>query len=216
MAFGIVVSRTLGVVREQVLAFYFGGGVLADAWGAATRIPGALQSLLGEGTLSASFVPVYARLLQQGREHEAARVARSVLGLLAAAAGFLALAGYLAAPWLVALFASGFDEGRGRDDHDLVAVVLSHVGGARAVRMDAGNPEQPRPLLHGIRGAGALERVHRRGRGRGSRLGPARREPDDRDGLGRRGGGRASDRVSVAFRLSAPAGGGPGRAAPAA
>lgn len=112
VAFGIVVSRTLGVVREQVLAFYFGGGVLADAWGAATRIPGALQSLLGEGTLSASFVPVYARLLQQGREHEAARVARSVLGLLAAAAGFLALAGYLAAPWLVALFASGFDEGR--------------------------------------------------------------------------------------------------------
>ncbi len=112
VAFGIVVSRMLGIVREQVLAFYFGGGALADAWAAATRIPGALQSLLGEGTLSASFVPVYARLLQQGREDEAARVARSVLGLLAAAAGLLALVGYLAAPWLVALFVSDFDEYR--------------------------------------------------------------------------------------------------------
>lgn len=110
MASGIVVSRAFGLVRDQVFAFYFGAGHLADAWRAAARIPGVLQSMLGEGTLSASFVPVYVRLLQQGREADAARVARSVLGLLAAVAGALAVAGYLAAPWLVAALMPGFDD----------------------------------------------------------------------------------------------------------
>lgn len=114
VASGIIASRALGVVRELVFANYFGAGRLADAWAAATRIPGALQSLLGEGTLSASFVPVYVRLLEQGREQEAARLARSVFGLLAAAAGSLALAGYAAAPWLAAAVAPGFDDDTSR------------------------------------------------------------------------------------------------------
>ncbi len=114
VASGIIVSRALGVVREQVLAHYFGVGRLMDAWGVATRIPGALQNLLGEGTLSASFVPVYVRLLEQGREKDAARLARSVFGLLAASAGGLALAGHVAAPWLAAAVAPGFDDATAR------------------------------------------------------------------------------------------------------
>lgn len=114
VASGIIVSRALGVVREQVFAHYFGVGRLADAWAAATRVPGALQSLLGEGTLSASFVPVYVRLLEQGREEDAARLARSVFGLLAASAGGLALAGHAAAPWIAAAVGPGFDDATSR------------------------------------------------------------------------------------------------------
>lgn len=114
VASGIIVSRALGAVREQVFAHYFGVGRLADAWAAATRIPGALQSLLGEGTLSASFVPVYVRLLEQGRDEDAARLARSIFGLLAASAGALALAGHAAAPWLAEAVAPGFDDATSR------------------------------------------------------------------------------------------------------
>ncbi len=122
VASGIVVSRALGLVRDQVFAYYFGAGALADAWRAAARVPGALQSLLGEGTLSASFVPVYVRLLQQGREEDAARVARSVLGLLAATAGALAVAGYVASPWLVAVCFPGFDAPTARTSVDLLRI----------------------------------------------------------------------------------------------
>ena len=80
VAAGIFVSRVFGFARQVVFAHHFGTGALADAWGAALRIPNVLQNLLGEGTLSASFIPVYARLLEEGREEEAGRVAGALTG----------------------------------------------------------------------------------------------------------------------------------------
>ena len=106
-ASGILVSRLLGFARESAVAHFFGTGYLADSWRAAVQIPNVIQNLLGEGSLSASFVPVYVRLLQEGREEDAGRVAGAVLGLLATAAGGLALLGAAAAPWLLVLV-SGF------------------------------------------------------------------------------------------------------------
>lgn len=108
VAAGILVSRVLGLVRESVFAHYFGNGALADAWRAGLRIPNVIQNLLGEGSLSASFIPVYVRLLEEGREREAGRVAGAVLGLLCLVAGLLAAAGVWSAPFLAAVVAPGF------------------------------------------------------------------------------------------------------------
>ena len=72
---GIFSSRILGLVRERVLATYFGTGLHADVFSAGMRLPNVLQNLLGEGTLSASFIPAYSALLGQGRTEEAGRVA---------------------------------------------------------------------------------------------------------------------------------------------
>ena len=54
---GIFSSRVVGLVRERVLATYFGTGLHADVFSAGLRLPNVLQNLLGEGTLSASFIP---------------------------------------------------------------------------------------------------------------------------------------------------------------
>ena len=108
VAAGIFVSRLTGLLRERAVAHYFGTGGLVDVWRAALRIPNILQNLLGEGSLSASFIPVYVRLLDEGREEEAGRVAGAVLGLLAVAAGLLAAAGVWAAPLLARVIAVGF------------------------------------------------------------------------------------------------------------
>jgi hypothetical protein len=64
---GILLSRIAGLVRERVTAHYLGTSPAAGALKAALRIPNILQNLLGEGVLSASFVPVYARLLAAGQ-----------------------------------------------------------------------------------------------------------------------------------------------------
>ncbi|NJD19477.1 MAG: murein biosynthesis integral membrane protein MurJ, partial [Gemmatimonadetes bacterium] len=101
---GIFLSRLFGFVRERVFAHWFGAGDLADAWRAALRLPNVLQNLLGEGTLSASLIPVYADLLEQGREEEAGRFAGAALGILTAVAACLALGGILLAPVLVKIF----------------------------------------------------------------------------------------------------------------
>ncbi|HEX9633190.1 MAG TPA: lipid II flippase MurJ, partial [Gemmatimonadales bacterium] len=82
VAAGILVTRILGFVRERVFAHYFGNGELADAFRAAYRIPNAIRNLLGEGTLSASFIPVYAGLIERGETEAARRVAGTIASLL--------------------------------------------------------------------------------------------------------------------------------------
>jgi putative peptidoglycan lipid II flippase len=109
VAAGIFLSRIAGLVREIFFARFFGTSVAADAWRAASRMPNVLQNLLGEGTLSASFIPEYSKLLEEGREEEAGRLAGAIFALLVAAAGALALAGVVLAPILVSLFTPGFD-----------------------------------------------------------------------------------------------------------
>ncbi|MCU0623809.1 MAG: murein biosynthesis integral membrane protein MurJ [Gemmatimonadaceae bacterium] len=108
VATGILGSRLAGLVRQRVSAYYLGNSDAADAFAFAFRVPNVLQNLLGEGVLSASFVPVYAGLLARGDEEEAGRVAGAVAGLLAAAMSVLVLLGMLAAPVLVAVLAPGF------------------------------------------------------------------------------------------------------------
>jgi putative peptidoglycan lipid II flippase len=111
---GIFLSRIAGLLRERVFAHYLALSPAAGAFRAAMRIPNLLQNLLGEGVLSASFIPVYARLRAEGRHDDASRVARAVGSLLALVASALALAGVLAARPLVDLLAPGF-QGTTRD-----------------------------------------------------------------------------------------------------
>ncbi|MGH7529710.1 MAG: murein biosynthesis integral membrane protein MurJ [Gemmatimonadales bacterium] len=108
VAAGILVTRVLGYVRERVFAYYFGNGAAADAFRAALRIPNALRNLLGEGTLSASFIPVYAALNERADKTAARALAGAVLGLLLLASGVLAIIGIAFAPGITALVAQGF------------------------------------------------------------------------------------------------------------
>ena len=58
VAAGILLSRLAGLVRQSVFGHYLGTSDAADAYNAAFKIPNFLQNLLGEGVLSASFIPV--------------------------------------------------------------------------------------------------------------------------------------------------------------
>lgn len=99
----------LGYVRERAFAHYLGNGAVADACRAALRIPNVVRNLLGEGTLSASFVPAYAALNERADPRAARALAGAILGLLALAAAGMALLGILFAPALTALVAPGFE-----------------------------------------------------------------------------------------------------------
>ncbi len=108
VAAGILLSRILGLVRNRVFAHYFGTSAAADAFNAAFKLPNFLQNLFGEGVLSASFIPVYVKLLQQDRD-EARRVALAVGSLLALGISIVVLIGVLVTPVLVTIFTPGFD-----------------------------------------------------------------------------------------------------------
>jgi putative peptidoglycan lipid II flippase len=119
---GILLSRILGLVRERVFAHYLGISVEAAAFRAAQRIPNFLQNLLGEGVLSASFIPVYAELLARGDEEEADRLAGIIFGVLALLTSLLVAAGVTLAPLLLSAVASGF-QGESRE----LALVLLRI-----------------------------------------------------------------------------------------
>ena len=124
VAAGILASRVAGLVREGVFAHFFGASGVADAWRAALRMPNFLQNLLGEGSLSASFIPIYSELLEEGREEDASRLAGAILGLLTLTAGLLAVLGILLAPILVAVIFAGFDPERQATTVGLVRILF--------------------------------------------------------------------------------------------
>src|SRR5258708_35603145 len=125
---GILISRIVGVIRQRVFAYYFGNSLAADAFTASFRIPNFLQNVFGEGALSASFIPVYARLLAQGDKKEASRVADAVLTLLALATSLIVLVGVLTTPFFVGLFAYSFDESTRALTIQLVRILFPGAG----------------------------------------------------------------------------------------
>ena len=122
---GVVLSRLSGVAREAVLGAFLGTRASADAFGAALRIPKLLQNLLGEGALSAAFIPVYAQVLADGDEEKAGRLAGAVAGLLAVLTGGLVLLAIVLAEPLTWVVAPGFSGVR----HDLTVVLIRIMAG---------------------------------------------------------------------------------------
>jgi putative peptidoglycan lipid II flippase len=129
VAAGIFLSRIAGLVRERIFAHYFGISLHADVFRAALRMPNVLQNLLGEGTLSASFIPVYSELLGQQRYKEAGRMAGAFFSLLLASMGALILLGVSLAPALVSVFLPGFS-GERRELAIICARIIFPMTGA--------------------------------------------------------------------------------------
>jgi len=111
VAAGIFLSRISGLVREIVLRVLFATGPVAEAFSAALQLPKVLQNLLGEGSLSASFVPVYSQTLEDGSEEDATALRGAVFGLLASAVTVLVLLVIAFARPLLRLILRGFAEG---------------------------------------------------------------------------------------------------------
>ncbi len=105
---GILLSRMMGLVREAAFARYFGVGPIQDVLTAAMRVPNVLQNLLGEGVLSASFIPIYSRFLVAGKEEDAGRFSGAIFGLMLAMAAGIALLGNVLARPIVFILALGF------------------------------------------------------------------------------------------------------------
>ncbi|MGH7908210.1 MAG: murein biosynthesis integral membrane protein MurJ, partial [Candidatus Binataceae bacterium] len=108
VAAGILLSRLAGLLRESLFAYFLGDSAAADAFKAGFRIPNILQNLFGEGVLSASFIPVYSKLLSEGDEETANLLAWGVGVILGLVVAIMVVAGVLAAPFLIEIIAPGF------------------------------------------------------------------------------------------------------------
>jgi putative peptidoglycan lipid II flippase len=104
----VMCSRLLGLLREQIFAALFGGGMAMDAFTAAFRIPNLLRDLFAEGALSMAFVTTFSKTIARGGDEDAWRLANKVATMTASLLGVLCIAGMVFSPQLVALLAPGF------------------------------------------------------------------------------------------------------------
>ncbi|MCB0322407.1 MAG: murein biosynthesis integral membrane protein MurJ [Bdellovibrionales bacterium] len=116
-----VVSRVFGLLRDVVVAVYFGAGYSTDAFFVAFKIPNLLRRLVAEGSLAATFVPVFTDELNKSEE-AGRRALGSVTTFTVLLTAVLTVFGMLFAPELTDLFAPGFAEQS--DKRDLAADLL--------------------------------------------------------------------------------------------
>jgi len=90
-----LVSRVLGLVRDVLMAGYFGMSLHMSAFVVAFTIPNLFRRLFGEGALSAAFVPVFMETRAREGEERAWLLARRVLSLLALFLASLILLGII-------------------------------------------------------------------------------------------------------------------------
>lgn len=103
-----LLSRIFGFVRDMIVAQLFGAGMATDAFFVAFRIPNLLRRLVGEGSLTASFIPVYSEYISQKSKEEGDELVSASFSVLAIVLILLTGLGVLFSPWIIKLMAYGF------------------------------------------------------------------------------------------------------------
>lgn len=127
VSIAVMFSRVLGLVREQVFAYYFGAGFLNDAFQLAFRIPNVLRDLFAEGALSAAFVKVFTDYQINKSEKEAWRLASLVMNGLAVVLSVITIVGIVFSRQFVDLIADGFSPEKAALATTLTQIMFSFI-----------------------------------------------------------------------------------------
>ncbi len=107
MSIAVAISRVLGLVRDQVMAFFFGATFFNDAFQIAVSIPNLLRLLFGEGALSAAFIPLYDKEGIENGKKAQIKFALNMLSILTLFLLLLTIIGIAFAPLIVKLVSGG-------------------------------------------------------------------------------------------------------------
>ena len=135
-----LLSRISGLVRDVVFAGLIGagGGIAADAFYVAFRIPNFLRRIFGEGAFSTAFVPVFTE--HKVRDSHAAL--RGFVDRMTGAFGLILLAataiGVASAPVLVSIMAPGFDAAKSALTTDMLRLTFPYLFFISLVAMSGG------------------------------------------------------------------------------
>lgn len=128
VSIAVMGSRVLGLVREQIMAAYFGAGFVTDAFNIAFRIPNLLRDLFAEGALSVAFVKTFTDYLEDPEKGEEAawRLASLVMNALAVVLSVIVILGVIFSPQIVYLMTQFFTDGFSPEKAAL-AVTLTRI-----------------------------------------------------------------------------------------
>jgi putative peptidoglycan lipid II flippase len=123
ISFAVLLSRLLGLVREQVFAGFFGAGYAYDAFVVAFRIPNLLRDLFAEGALSAAFITVFTDYRHKRGPQATWKLASNVITVLLMVVGGITLLGMFFSGSIVSLMSPDFSLIPGK--HELTTLMTS-------------------------------------------------------------------------------------------
>ncbi len=106
LSLGNVTSRVLGLIREQVISYFFGAGVYVSSFRLSDRVLRLLYDLVVGGMLSGALVPVFSEYAQKDRS-ELWRLASALLTLIAVVVALIVLTIEILALPLAHILAAG-------------------------------------------------------------------------------------------------------------
>ncbi|OGS22661.1 MAG: murein biosynthesis integral membrane protein MurJ [Elusimicrobia bacterium RIFOXYA2_FULL_39_19] len=118
------ISRILGYIRDMLVAQIFGAGIFADAFYAAYRIPNLFRRLLGEGSVSTAFVPVFSNYLETKTKEETQDLLNNVFTALFLILLVITALGMIFAGPITKLIAFGFTDTPEKME---IAVILTRL-----------------------------------------------------------------------------------------
>lgn len=104
----VFISRILGLIREQVLAYFFGAGKSMDAFVVGYRIPNLLRDLFAEGALGSAFVKVFSSNLEKEGKEKSFRIAQTLISNFSIILVAVVTLGIIFADTIVSLIAPEF------------------------------------------------------------------------------------------------------------
>jgi putative peptidoglycan lipid II flippase len=111
VSFYTLLSRILGLVRDMVIARFFGAGMAADALFVALKIPNMLRRFTAEGSMTIAFIPVFTEYMEKKSREDAFELARVTLTLLSIILVLVTFTGVILSPWIVRMIAWGYGTG---------------------------------------------------------------------------------------------------------
>jgi putative peptidoglycan lipid II flippase len=102
-----IVSRVLGMLRDQVKSYYFGASSQVSAFDLATKVTVMFYDLLAGGMVSSALVPVFSEYAQPARRRELWQVASFLLTLTVVVLAIFTILGELFASQIAWLIGGG-------------------------------------------------------------------------------------------------------------
>lgn len=104
------ISRVLGLVRDVVIAYFFGAKFGTDAFFVAFKIPNLFRRMFAEGAFNQAFVPVLSEYKENEPQQAVVDLVGATLGALSLVLFAITALGVIAAPFIITIFAPGFAE----------------------------------------------------------------------------------------------------------
>jgi len=147
ITFFTIISKILGLLRDRLLASYFGAGSLLDSYYAAFKLPDLIFNTLVLGALASAFIPVFTRVWCQDKII-AVKLANSIFNYLIAAIICLSSILYFTAPWLIPIITPGFNQPTMAQTINFTRIMLLSIVFFTASNVIGGILNSLKKLLH--------------------------------------------------------------------